>query len=627
MRKTILIILMILFAAACSQKEIKNEFTTEPENPNSGEEITVYFKADSSALNLSEEVTMNAYLFDEEITETIGTEMKNEGNYWKATFKTNPGSKLVIVKFLSGETEETNDGKGFVIYLNKSNPELYAESKANYAAALIGEGRAAGLERDFENAKSEFETLFSQSENLKRKYFYSYLRSLQGADDIQTLQTEADAFTSNIFDLTDEEYYNLYNVYQNILGNAEKAEQLKTAALEKNPNGKFKLLELSNQLRNEADFDKKLILFDEMIKSFPEEDLVKSMYDNLLVQLSRAGMHEKVMEYLEKYGTSVSPYYRFFAARNIVDANSDLALAEKIALNGLQFGKSEYENPTLEKPASSSDKEWKDSRGFEYGMNLFIHGRILHKNGNLEQAAKELKEAVDLTMDYYPQEALNSLYITVLSELGNHDEIMAASEEFIKTGNSSEVILEKLKEAYIAKNNGVKGFDEYMSKYSEMAKELLVAEMKKELINEPAPNFTLTDLEGKEVSLSDFKGKNVIVDFWATWCGPCLNSFPGMKLAQEKLEADGSTKFLFVNTWERVEDKLQNAKDFIAKNNYPFHVLMDTENNVVGEYKVTGIPTKFIIDKEGNIRFRSVGFRGNTQKIVDEIEVMLELIN
>ena len=229
-------------------------------------------------------------------------------------------------------------------------------------------------------------------------------------------------------------------------------------------------------------------------------------------------------------------------------------------------------------------------------------------------------------MDYYPQEALNSLYITVLSELGNHDEIMAASEEFIKTGNSSEVILEKLKEAYIAKNNGVKGFDEYMSKYSEMAKELLVAEMKKELINEPAPNFTLTDLEGKEVSLSDFKGKNVIVDFWATWCGPCLNSFPGMKLAQEKLEADGSTKFLFVNTWERVEDKLQNAKDFIAKNNYPFHVLMDTENNVVGEYKVTGIPTKFIIDKEGNIRFRSVGFRGNTHKIVDEIEVMLSLI-
>lgn len=627
MRKTILFILMILFAAACSQKEIKNEFTIEPENPNSGEEITVYFKADSSALNLSEEVTMNAYLFDEEITETIGTEMKNEGNYWKATFKTNPESKLVIVKFLSGETEETNDGKGFVIYLNKSNPELYAESKANYAAALTGEGRAAGLERDFENAKSEFETLFSQSENLKRKYFYSYLRSLQGADDIQTLQTEADAFTSNISDLSDEEYYNLYNVYLNIIGNAEKAEQLKTAALEKNPNGKFKLLELSNQLRNEADFDKKLILFDEMIKSFPEEDLVKSMYDNLLVQLSRAGMHEKVLEYLEKYGTSVSPYYRFFAARNIVDADGDLALAEKIALNGLQFGKSEYENPTLEKPVTSSEKEWKESRGFEYGMNLFIHGRILHKNGNAEQAAKELKEAVDLTMDYYPQEALNSLYITVLSELGNHDEIMAASEEFIKTGNSSEVILEKLKEAYIAKNNGVKGFDEYMSKYSEMAKELLVAEMKKELINEPAPNFTLTDLEGKEVSLSDFKGKNVIVDFWATWCGPCLNSFPGMKLAQEKLEADGSTKFLFVNTWERVEDKLQNAKDFIAKNNYPFHVLMDTENNVVGEYKVTGIPTKFIIDKEGNIRFRSVGFRGNTQKIVDEIEVMLELIN
>ena len=105
-----------------------------------------------------------------------------------------------------------------------------------------------------------------------------------------------------------------------------------------------------------------------------------------------------------------------------------------------------------------------------------------------------------------------------------------------------------------------------------------------------------------------------------------MRSFPGTKIAQEKLEAEGNTKFLFVNTWERVDNKLENAKEFIAKNQYPFHVLMDIENEVVAEYKVTGIPTKFIIDKEGNIRFRSIGFRGNTQKIVDEIEVMLDLI-
>jgi thiol-disulfide isomerase/thioredoxin len=136
----------------------------------------------------------------------------------------------------------------------------------------------------------------------------------------------------------------------------------------------------------------------------------------------------------------------------------------------------------------------------------------------------------------------------------------------------------------------------------------------------------LKDLDGNEVSLTSLKGKTVIVDFWATWCGPCLASFPAMQKAVEKFSGNDKVKFLFVNTWERVEDKIQNAKDFIAKNKYPFQVLMDLDNSVITSYKVSGIPTKFIIDKNGNIRFKSVGYNGDPDAMVEEISTMISLI-
>ncbi|MCF8243100.1 MAG: TlpA family protein disulfide reductase, partial [Melioribacteraceae bacterium] len=203
---------------------------------------------------------------------------------------------------------------------------------------------------------------------------------------------------------------------------------------------------------------------------------------------------------------------------------------------------------------------------------------------------------------------------------------MGAIDNFFKTGNATEEMKVHLKTAY-AEVKGDSGFEEYLAALESKAESELISDLKKEMIEEPAPQFTLTDVDGKEVSLADYKGKAVIVDFWATWCGPCLNSFPGMKKAVEKFSDDENVHFLFVNTWENVDDKVKNAKDFITNNNYPFHVLMDTENKVVTDFKVSGIPTKFIIDGNGNIRFKSVGFGGNTDHLVDELSAMISMIN
>jgi peroxiredoxin len=91
-----------------------------------------------------------------------------------------------------------------------------------------------------------------------------------------------------------------------------------------------------------------------------------------------------------------------------------------------------------------------------------------------------------------------------------------------------------------------------------------------------------------------------------------------------KFNDNPEVQFLFIDSWERGEkaDKTKNSAEFIAQNRYPFNVLMDNDNLAIGKYKVDGIPTKFIVDKNGMIRFKTVGF-SDGEKLKKEIELMI----
>ncbi len=110
-----------------------------------------------------------------------------------------------------------------------------------------------------------------------------------------------------------------------------------------------------------------------------------------------------------------------------------------------------------------------------------------------------------------------------------------------------------------------------------------------------APDFKLRTLDGKEVSLSDYRGKVVLINFWATWCPPCREEMPLFKRVYERYKNKGF-EILAVST----DTSIDPVKKFVKEYKLDFPVLLDTDN-ISSLYGIQGLPTSFLIDREGKI--------------------------
>lgn len=117
-----------------------------------------------------------------------------------------------------------------------------------------------------------------------------------------------------------------------------------------------------------------------------------------------------------------------------------------------------------------------------------------------------------------------------------------------------------------------------------------------------AIDFKLKDLNGKEVALSDFKGKKVYLNFFATWCPPCKAEMPEIQKLYE--ETKGSD--LVILAVDLGEDS-RTVSNFINNNKYTFNVLLDNNNLVADKYQISSIPVSYFIDKDGNIIDKHIG--------------------
>ncbi|MBV8388398.1 MAG: redoxin domain-containing protein [Mucilaginibacter sp.] len=601
------------------------------EFPSAGEKIKVTYNPTGTVTDGKNDITGTVFYLDNKNNPADDIDLKPDGKLLKGDITINPSAKAFIIKMATKDEIDNNNDKGyiFLVYKDKQPVQGAYASKAFALSSGMG-GYIAKIKNDLPQAhelyKKEF-ALYPKSETDYGFGYYSMLSKepehkaeiITKINSLEKSNNEDDLiFASNLLRMTK---------------NTKAMDSLNTVIRAKFPDGTLVKNETGMAFNREKDAVKKDSMYQAYIQKYPENTADKNtILDNFRSQLASAYLEKGDLNNYDRYQSQIKNKSFLAGTLNNVayewaKKGEKLDEALKMSKQSLDIMTAAAANP--EGQFLASPLQMKKNYELSYDMYADTYAYILFKQGKYTEALQYEQPVIDHSKTVDPDVGDN--YLQIIVALGQTTKAKDFAEMMVKDGHGTESMKALLKKEYIKAKGSDNGFDGYLASLEQSFKDKTRADLAKTMINQPAPAFTLKDLDGKVVSLADLKGKIVIVDFWATWCGPCKASFPGMQLAVNKYKDDPNVKFLFVDTWENGDNYVDGVKKFIADNKYTFHVLIDEKSadgrqaKVVTAYEVSGIPTKFIIDKNGNIRFKYIGYSGSADKILDEVTDMIDM--
>lgn len=491
-------------------------------------------------------------------------------------------------------------------YISNIKQKRYMKNLLTFAI-LFSTGIAWAQQQDLKDrAKAYYAITQSGTKEQKEKLYQELLQTARKSKSEKELQLSIN--------------------YLNALDQQDSADSLTKVVAKRFPKGEVARDQyISNVLYKQEDAAAMEKSYAELIKKWPREKFKDSpmTYEYVLAaistKLAEQGQADKAIQYLDQMQVRFWRAQGYSPVAAILLNKGDTTNAVKLIQ--IAIDDAEY---FINLPEEQKNNEAKFAAVGYPGYVAQMVSVYDHQGKQAESLAL-VERALQLAPDQATR--FSRAYYTGLEAAGRKLEALQQLEMLYKQGDFS--LKDKMKALYTSLNGSSKGLDGYLARLDEDVTKSIREHIAKMATYKDAPDFELLNLRGEKVSLADLKGKVVVLDFWATWCQPCIRSFPGMKAAQEHYADDNEVQFLFMNTWERTKDYKANVVAFIKKNNYPFEVLFDdqkdpeTGKNLAAKFGVQGIPAKFILDKDGKIRFSLMGSNGNTDYTKME---MIELI-
>ena len=217
--------------------------------------------------------------------------------------------------------------------------------------------------------------------------------------------------------------------------------------------------------------------------------------------------------------------------------------------------------------------------------------------------------------------------VGLYSDQQNTKKALAVAERAITTSSATQGVTDAYRKLLAADGMDSVAIAKKEKELRSQGRGVLSIRLAREMLNQMPIEGTFISLDGKPLKISDWRGKVVILDYWATWCGPCRQSFPSLQKLYERYKNNSDVVFAIVNVWERSDDRVKTVRDFLKSNpTLTFPMYLDKDDSVVAKFGVTGIPTKFYLGKDGRVQFKEVGLSPEEQFLEDasnRIEVLL----
>ncbi|MBN2135665.1 MAG: TlpA family protein disulfide reductase [Acidobacteria bacterium] len=620
------VLLLILILAACSGK-IEN-FVYEPDFPGPGKQIQVVYNPEGTKLEGADNVEMFYFQSDGKNLQTESVFMKKEGDTFTTSITPENNTRAIVFKFVSDELEDTNNKNGYRLLYRLNHQKPIKGARVAMADLLFNNGFFAGIERSDENqqlALNYLEEEFDEYPESRKDYLTLYYNIIlrykdkQGEEivknDIKKYLTKTNLSVPEL-----ETFINL----SNRLGLENEENEFRVLLKNADKNNEVFAFDDFSKFRAEKDIDKKINMVQFFKENHKDFQYMDYMHSQIIKDLIEKSGEKGTDDYIAKFPEArTSGLYEALAKKMLEKGNNTNAL--KLTETAVEIARAELENPTNEKPEYLSTRQWKEEREVLLAACLDTYSKILDKTGDKKGCLRAITEAVNLSKK--ENRLLNEAYVMSLLDNGSDEKAISEISGFITTNYATEKMDDLFAQASIKSGKNETQLTTDLTNLKMKGKENLKNKLMNELEEYTAPAFTLKDLEGKTVRLADFKGKTVLVDFWATWCPPCRASFPTMKKMVEKYKDSKDVAIIFLNTRDHDDQRIERIQNFLSKNNYPFYVLLDDENNSANKsYKIPGIPTKLIVDKDGNVRYFHVGWSGDEAAEMQKLDVLFEII-
>jgi thiol-disulfide isomerase/thioredoxin len=617
------IILLLLFLIVTDIiGQTNRSFIYVPARPKPGDKISFAYEKTGSSMEKAASPAAVIRVFGKDLLYTVECELKNEGTKLTGCFVLPDTCAGAVICISDGDVYDKNHVECCPIRLYGNDDRFikYASSGLAYLYTTFVRTK----EGDISTSCSLYEEELTLHPEVKDDIIVNYAVACMQKD-----KTRGEKIIKEViaeYELShgkSEKALGILMKLYYIIRDDTAAEKVKKKIFELYPLGSEAEIQQFNEVLNTKELSKKAELFEKFKSQFPKSQDLTFLASEIdpTKELISSGKFDQAYKILKKIEKPSSTQYNNLALAMYLKG-SDLKLAKEIAEKGLTLAVEEAKNPFFSQQPYMTEKDYKKAVVKYYFKIYYTYGIILLKLGENKSALKYLELARE--SEGTEQVKLNIQYAQALAADDRYNEASEILESDISSGRGIPEMKDVLRMVYTKRKGSEEGFEEYYTQIESIGKNITMEDINRNLVNKPALSFTLKDLNGKTVTLDDFRGKTVILDFWASWCGSCKASFPSMKKAVEKYSNNNNVKFVFIDTFEKGDNKTENAAEFIKENNYPFYVLSDTDSKAAISYGVKSIPTKVFIDKEGNIRYQAVGFDEAT--IQKEIDMVINAI-